>query len=168
MRRNRAGYRIADLVGRALRGLGWLTLGLAPVAGGLGFWLTRKPETAALASAATVLGLLMVAAGQLLRATVDSAVQTREILAMLQSGPLQWATRPPPPETPAEPPQRTPEQAAWLKSPSTPLTAEMRATVASQTVRPCVNPFCSRLVPEDSETCPHCRTRQRLHSTRRG
>ena len=159
---------MADLLGRSLRGLGWLSMSLAPMAGGVSFWMTGMIEHLALAAAATVLGLVMVAAGQLMRAAVDGAVQTREIMAMLQSGPLQWATRPAPPQTPAAPPPRTREQSAWLNSPSTPLTDEMRATVASERVQPCVNPFCGRLLPEDADTCPHCRTRQRLHSTKAG
>ncbi|NEX20088.1 hypothetical protein G3480_07125 [Thiorhodococcus mannitoliphagus] len=155
------GYRTAWLGGRLLAGIGWL-LALLGVAGSLlAVWLRKDVETLVIGAASCASGLLLVVAGQTIRAAVEGAIRTREILGLLQAGPLQWATRPPPPQTPPTPPERSRSQSAWLKTPSTPISAEMRSSIASEDVRPCVNPFCERLLPEAAEVCPHCSTRQK-------
>ncbi|MBK1723771.1 hypothetical protein [Thiocystis violacea] len=154
-------YRTARLGGRLLAGAGWILalLGLAWIA--TAAWLEKGLAVLGIGALTCVSGGFMVVTGQLIRATVDSANQTREILQLLRSGPLQWATHPPSPPLPAAPPERTPEQTSWLKTPSTPISADMRSSIASENVSPCVNPFCARLLPEGSEICPHCKTRQK-------
>lgn len=157
----RTGYRTAWFGGRLLAGLGWL-LAVLGLLGGLGaLWLRRDPEMLMTAATVCLAGALLVVIGQAVRAAVEGAVRARAILQLLQAGPLQWATRPPPSPIPPEPPARTPDQSAWLKTPSTPISAEMRSSVASEDVHPCVNPFCERLLPESAEICPHCKTRQK-------
>ena len=157
-------YRTAWLGGRFLAGAGWLLTLLGLAGGAAAAWLRKDVELLLIGAVSGVSGLFMVVAGQAVRATVENANQTREILRVLESGPFQWATRPPPPPVPAPPRELTREQSAWLKTPSTPISAEMRSSVSSEDVSPCVNPFCERLLPEGTKVCPHCKTRQRRAS----
>ena len=161
----RSHYRSARFVARLMSGLGWLLLCVVLSAALIAFKDSGKPMTL-LAGAGLALGcLLLVALGQLIRATLDSADHSRQIRDLLSEHAFLAPSLLIRPRTLDDLDRRTAASAgvpAPTSASAVTFPSEMISTVASPSAAQCINPLCARLLPEADAVCPHCDTVQAL------
>ena len=152
-------YGVTRFVSSVISGLGWVLFGLIALGTAVSFYAEPNPMILFVGVPSAISCLFLVAAGQLTRATVDNADNTREILFLLRNS-LELASIAPKSTraavaapAPAALPAADPE---WTKTPNT---ASGAARVNHEAAR-CINESCGRLLAQSDMICLHCGSSQ--------